>query len=170
MKRFIKQHIIYVITFLAACNYSTPETYLIPNGFQGRVNIIFNKPNTDYTPIENGRRVYRIPGNGILLTRSRYESGGFINHDFYYLNSMGDKTPLKIFKYVYENNGNTHWVVEDSVVVGIFEDGTVGSYPGREVVYEDFVVSSFKNLKKYNSQSANDSFRNQVDNAVYLNH
>ncbi|MDP4255061.1 MAG: hypothetical protein Q8938_13715, partial [Bacteroidota bacterium] len=56
--------------FLGSCIHkSEPETYLIPKGFQGRATIIFNQKLGVPSKYENGRRVYEMPLNGILLSQ-----------------------------------------------------------------------------------------------------
>jgi len=45
-----------------------PETYLTPQGFAGWVSIVFSRVEGVPPKYENGRRVYQIPVNGILLT------------------------------------------------------------------------------------------------------
>ena len=72
---------------LTGCyNHPEPETYLIPKGFTGRVNVIFNQKNGAAIKYENGRRIYEIPSNGILLTQIKDEYG-IINHQYYYVDS-----------------------------------------------------------------------------------
>ena len=50
-----------VINTLSCQNQPEPEDYLIPEGFKGRVNVIFNQQNGVPAKYENGRRVYEIP-------------------------------------------------------------------------------------------------------------
>ena len=54
---------------MLSCNNPESETYLIPQGFTGRVNVIFSRKDGAPTKYENNRRVYEIPANGVLLTQ-----------------------------------------------------------------------------------------------------
>src|SRR5882672_5664979 len=128
----MKNMIIYLWLFaiVLGCKNPEPETYWIPDGFKGKVNVIFNQSNGLAIRYENGRRVYDIPSNGILLTRFKDEYGT-IDHKYYYVDKNGNKKPLKIFQYEYNKDGTTKWMINDSNKVGIFLDGTTGGYGGN---------------------------------------
>src|SRR3954469_1375560 len=87
-----------VIQLLVACeNSPQPETYLIASGFTGRVNVIFNQKGTQPAKYENGRRIYLIPENGILLTQFAAQYG-LVDHQYYYLNKNGERRPILILR------------------------------------------------------------------------
>jgi hypothetical protein len=127
-----------------------PETYLIPQGFTGRVNILFNREDGVPRKYEDGRRVYQIPANGILLTQFRDEYG-FVDRRYYYFDSSGKRTQLHIYKHDYYADGRVKWIVSDSNEIGIFLDGTTGQYSNSRntqfVKWQEFAVYSFKGFK-----------------------
>ena len=58
-------------------------TYLIPSTFQGRFRIIYGEKCGTNPKIENGRRIFEIPVNGLLIVQSEFQSGTIDNE--YYL-------------------------------------------------------------------------------------
>ena len=107
---------IYLITFIqivSSCGQKAePETYLIPSNFTGEINILFKQNgvpykdknkygrDTTYTPAlgkppkyENGRRVYEIPSDGILLTQFT-PNPGFTDTKYFSVDSNGKRTLL----------------------------------------------------------------------------
>ncbi len=155
----------FVVQSLLGCRNPQPETYLIPYGFKGRVNIIFNQP-TGKPPIyENGRRVYAIPNNGILLTQFRDEYG-IIDHQYFYVNQDGSKNPLKIFHYEYNKDGTTKWIINDSAEIGIFLDGITGSYGNDKAKFQEFIVSSYSNLDSFYKPNYRNYFEKTVQQVM----
>jgi hypothetical protein len=138
-----------------SCKVAEPETYLIPNGFTGVVNVIFNQVNGENILYENGRRIYKIPANGILLTKFETQEGMY-NHKYYYYDSKRNKkTPLPIFNFDYNKDGTVKWLVKDSSEVGIFNDGTNGVYGGNMFRFQAFDVSDMKSLDGIESTQNN---------------
>src|ERR1700710_258694 len=94
-------NLVVAMQLLISCRHDPePEDYLIPENFTGRVTVIFNQKEGMPIKYENGRRVYEIPANGILLTQFKAEYG-IINHHYFYFDSTGKKTGLPIYEYEY---------------------------------------------------------------------
>jgi hypothetical protein len=70
---------------------STPETFLVPEDFRGEITIIYDEPCGITVPEENGRLVYRIPDNGILIITNPFEPG-IIDHEYYWIDKNGQIT------------------------------------------------------------------------------
>ncbi len=69
------------------------ETFLIPKDFRGKFVIYYEEScGTDVEYI-NGRRIYRIPDDGILITKFKREAG-FIDDEFYLIDNQGNKILL----------------------------------------------------------------------------
>lgn len=60
------------ILFLGCAETRIDETYLIPRGYTGQIAIVFGVEQGEKEVLENGRRVYHIPEDGILLTQSKF--------------------------------------------------------------------------------------------------
>lgn len=69
------------------------ETYLIPKDFRGKFVIFFAEPCGTDIEYENGRRIYRIPNGGVLITKFKREAG-YIDDEFYLVDNQGNKIPL----------------------------------------------------------------------------
>lgn len=148
---------------LSSCHQNAePETYLLPQGFTGRVNVVFNQGNGAPAKYEDGRRVYQIPANGILLTQFKDEYG-FVDRLYYYVDSNNKRTSLHIYRRDYNLDSTIKWIVADSNEVGIFLDGTTGQYNNssntKSVKWQEFAVSSYKDFQKMEPM---DSFTNRV--------
>jgi len=136
-------------SILFSCNKSEPEDYLIPYGYKGRVNIVFNQKGGVPLKYENGRRVYKIPSDGILFTQFKDEYG-LIDHHYFYLDNTGKRIMMKVYPIQYNNDGSTKWDIKDSHVVGIFLDGTTGSFgANNENKFQEFLVSDRENLDSF---------------------
>jgi hypothetical protein len=69
------------------------EIHLLPKGFTGIVIIRFNAKNGKEKSYEDGKRVYKIPANGILDTKFDYNEGVINPPEFYYL-EKDKRTPI----------------------------------------------------------------------------
>jgi hypothetical protein len=147
------------------CREPEAESYYIQKGFQGRINIIFNQSKGDSFKYENGRRVYQIPSNGILLTQFKDEYG-IVDHQYYYVDGIGNKKALKIFSYDYNKDGTTKWIVKDRNEVGVFLDGTTGGYGRSNIRYQEFIVSDYNSLDSFYLPKYQYSFMKEIQSAL----
>ncbi|MFC5874586.1 DUF6843 domain-containing protein [Chryseobacterium arachidis] len=145
------------ILILNSCRGSRPEPeiYLIPTSYRGKVNVIFNQAKGQEIMYEGDKRVYRIPENGILLTKAKPEYG-FIRHEYHFVDSSGKRTLIKI---LFDNHENTE-------EIGIYRDGTVGIYGNSDDIqnlkYQEFYVTDKKSLDKYFSIQYDTNFLKAV--------
>lgn len=84
-----------ILFFVTSCSQAVKETFLIPSGFEGKINVVFNQPNAEAIPIENGRRIYKIPADGILVTSTKFEAGK-IDQEYYYVDKNGNTQRISI--------------------------------------------------------------------------
>jgi hypothetical protein len=162
----LKAHYFLIILSIIGCKNPEPETYLLPRGFTGRVNVIFSRKDGVPPRYENGRRVYEIPPSGILVTQFKDEYG-LIDHDFFYIDKSGNRTSLKVYKHDYNKDGTVKWLVSNPDEIGIFSDGTTGQYgnPPDAVWWQEFVVSSYNKL---DSLEPLNKFEERVSKAINL--
>jgi hypothetical protein len=188
MKKLFAIYLISFAQIFSSCNRTEPETYLIPSGFLGEVNILFNQNgipvkykdehnrDTVYTPqigkpvkYEDGRRVYEIPDNGILLTQFKDEYG-FVDRKYFSIDSNGKRTRLEVFEFVHFKKDSAGYVVNDKNKIGVFGDGTSVSYGNMNIAAQDFTVSSYNMLDSLNSKENIDRFNNKVEKILGLPH
>ena len=72
----------------------TPETFLIPENFQGTLRVVYGEECGIKPNIENGRRILQIPENGVLIIQPEFVSGT-IDHQYYLINGNGQKTKIE---------------------------------------------------------------------------
>jgi hypothetical protein len=78
-----------------------PETFLIPTNFEGGFKVVYGEECGIMPPTEKGRRILRIPANGILIVQPQFESGT-IDHEYYFIDEDGKRTKIEL----YENYSN----------------------------------------------------------------
>jgi hypothetical protein len=52
-----------------------PERFVLTDGFQGWVTLVYDFPDCDALPVADGKRLYNIPTTGELCTQSPYTPG-----------------------------------------------------------------------------------------------
>lgn len=162
----IKLYLIILINLfiLSSCNKKAePETYLIPKGFTGRVNIILNQKEGSSVKYEGGRRIYEIPTDGILLTQFAVNDG-ILDRKYCYIDSAGNKAELPIYQDENKSEGTKHPIVKDNTNIGIFLDGTSGQYgnPPNAVWWQEFLVSNNENEKKFFNVESKKEFEQKL--------
>jgi hypothetical protein len=70
-----------------------PEIFLLPDGYSGKVNIVYNQDCGQPEEWEKDSRVYRIPETGILLTQFQDEQG-LIDHSYFFVDQTGRRIPI----------------------------------------------------------------------------
>ena len=127
-----------------SCNNVPPETFLIPIDFRGKIHVHFNMPCGLSKEKEKGRRVYKIPLNGILLTQFN-DKQGYIDQQYFLVDKNGGKTLLPNLSV---HDYNEEWTTEKNPnepsrdILGVFHAGRVSS----EGSYE-FYVSTYRQLR-----------------------
>jgi hypothetical protein len=137
-----------------------PETFLIPNDYRGRVNIIHKKDcGILLEKTENGL-IYEIPNDGILLL-SNDQKYGFIDHKYHLIDKNGKKTELPKMdvrdfneKWTLEKNPNEpprdklgvfHWGRTGSIGEMIDQNGNI-SNKSDLYTFNEFYISTYSDL------------------------
>ena len=154
-----------------------PETFLIPNDYRGRVNIIHKKNcGILLEKTENGL-IYEIPNDGILLL-SNDQKYGFIDHKYYLIDKNGKKTELPKMdvrdfneKWTLEKNPNEpprdklgvfHWGRTGSIGEMIDHNGDI-SNESDLYTFNEFYISTYSDLTErfnFKYERKFDSIRN----------
>jgi hypothetical protein len=74
-------------------NSAEPETFLIPQNFRGRITIFYEEPCGQKPIYENGRRIYKFPENGILISNFKRPQG-YLNQEFYFVDEVENRTKI----------------------------------------------------------------------------
>lgn len=122
MKKVSQFLMLFVICVSFGCmSDNNKEIYLMPNKYQGVVVVIYNKEHGVDAEKRDGKVIYKIPKNGILITNEKIESS-IADMRYYYENEVPSneiqycwgcklsKKRIMIFKGskgVYSANNNT---------------------------------------------------------------
>lgn len=101
-------------------NTIAPETYLIPEGFSGKIKIIYGLECGMAPKVENGRRILKIPNDGILFVNYKFKSG-IIDHEYYLIHKNGGQFKLEQYK-------DYKGVIKNIPGIGL---GSSGNFPGK---------------------------------------
>ncbi|HXU27887.1 MAG TPA: hypothetical protein VN698_11705 [Bacteroidia bacterium] len=159
-----------VMLFNSSCyNYAKPEIFLVPKGFNGRLEVVFNQKNGTPVKYENEQRIYQIPNDGILLTQFS-DDYGIINHKFYYVDSIGNRTPIPIFAEEHNPDGTTKWLFKDENEIGVFLDGTTGQHAeGNKAPFLMVVISNYKTMDSFFTKEYKTKFEERLKERTGLN-
>jgi hypothetical protein len=162
-----------ILLILASCQNPEPADFLIPKGYTGRVAVVFEQKQGEKPKYLNGRRIYDIPANGILLTQFKAEFG-FIDYRYFLIDSNGRQTALPIYQYEHNKDGTVKYLVQEKEKPGIFGHGTTIAFtqPGNDpnhLVFNqpglEFFVSTFNGLDTVESM---DHFDERVDSLIKI--
>ena len=86
--------LIYACSFLFSyLNAPEKELYLIPANFEGNFRVIYGEKCGINPPFENGRRVMKIPDNGILIVQPEFKAGT-VDNEYFLVDKNGRRTKL----------------------------------------------------------------------------
>lgn len=116
---------------ITSCNTAEPATYFLPENFEGMFTVIYSQKFGKLKEYENGRRIYRIPGSGILMTQFDFQDGD--RDDLFLIkNSRGYDTlheflPAELFKGT--NIRTTRNITHDTLEIAINFRQVITYYP-----------------------------------------
>lgn len=127
--------------------------YLIPEGLNGGVIILYDQRDGRVLDVEDGRYVYRIPANGVLKVKDSAPTGT-INRSYYFVTDKGDRSKINYLHITGERSveglpqnkfGNISQQEHDNKVF-VMSAGGVGSFntPRGIVQFTSFIISTPK--------------------------
>lgn len=146
-------------------NTKSPEVFLIPQNFKGKVSIIYNLKCAPEIKENDGKIIYQIPNDGILLISNNLNDG-FINQKYFFVDDIGNKTEIPQMD---NRDFNEEWTIEKNLnepsrqKIGIFGWGTLGNYAESATTtnyyyqefyvgnYTDGTVENFKESQRFDS-------------------
>ncbi len=87
---YLASAILVVLSLSAFLDRSQPEVYLIPEGYVGRVLIVYGQPNGRPFEYDGEARLFRIPENGVLLVQPARMDGSAT--EFWYVDQQLRRT------------------------------------------------------------------------------
>lgn len=152
------------LTFsLDSRSQNAKEAYLLPQNYNGKVVVVYNRPFGEKVKTSNDTTYYTVPSDGISIVTTQSKSK-LDKSLFYQTDSNGKRQQLNILSY------QSIMSSPDSVSlkgrVGIFIFGTIGSCNLNEpesFCYSDFYVGSLNDMPKYYTPAIADKFMAAVE-------
>lgn len=119
---------------------TNPRDILIPEGYRGKIYIIFEQPCGVEISEENGREIYKIPESGVLICKNKEEKG-ITDYNYFFISDSGERRAIP-YNYTDSENRNT-------VIIQGAGNGTVSGTDVPQHTYESFIVTSIDSLKKF---------------------
>jgi len=80
-------------------NKASDDVFTIPANYKGTIAVIYGQDNGGEKEYENGKRLYRIPKNGVLKTQFELKGETANFGDYYYLTDKGQRIRIESFPY-----------------------------------------------------------------------
>lgn len=145
--------VIYAISFVSS--YLTrpePETFLIPDDFEGKIRIVYGEKCGIDPPNENGRRVLEIPDNGVLILQPEFEAG-IIDHEYYFVDSNGNRERIYP-NYDTKEKSKSVRLGGSGSMSGAMPDGSSSSESPLAIHFTDLHVNNDNSKKLTDSEYA----------------
>jgi hypothetical protein len=117
------------------------ELYLIPAKFEGKFRVVYGEECGVHPTYENGRRVMKIPNNGILIVKPKSESG-LVDNEYYLIDNNGKRIKLnELFDYSERLTKSPGVLIGSSGSMGgAMPDGSFSSESPLAIHFTDFTV------------------------------
>jgi hypothetical protein len=138
--------------------HMTPETFLIPENFRGKITLYYGEPCGQELQKEDGRLIYNIPKNGVMIIKNPFETG-FIDEEYYFVDLKGkiirkiDSFEQQDFNETYTLEKNKHEPPRNKVAVflgGTGGSGTVNGIDKEHYNFHELYVDSYDSLGAFN--------------------
>ena len=130
--------IYFVVNFI---NLPSSDTFIIPKDFRGTIYVYYDQVNGVEKEFDGSRRIYRIPQDGILLTKFSLK-GGVIDLSgsrFYLVDEIGNRIELKHCSVHDENKTKDSTMVQ--AIYGVC--GQSSNYGLYQTIYIDYPTIKF---------------------------
>lgn len=150
-----------LLVSVMSCGQKTEDTVrLIPKGYKGSVLVIFNQENGEPKEYENGKRVYRIPENGVLKTQFE-PNYGVQNHQFFYVNKEGNRTEIPFV--LVQNKEVLSEIKDDKKIVYAYFENTIGEGFGINDNNEEYSIPPARTFYIGNLKDVDKDYREQLN-------
>ncbi len=145
-----------------------PATYLIPEGYTGKVVIILNQPQGAAKKYEGDRRLYEITERGVLVSQFSDE-WGTANQEFYYVDHNGRRSPLEVYdEKVFREDKRPGPEHKEYRKIAIFFPAISGR-SDPDISFESFYVSSIAGIDGLMNETYESSFGKMIEQLTGLN-
>ncbi|MEK5400216.1 DUF6843 domain-containing protein [Paenibacillus sp. FSL K6-2859] len=98
--------ILLLLVSLTACGSKNrhPNVFLIPEDYNGWVQIIYNQKGFENIKNLEGKNIYQIPESGILKTSTEDAEYGVASDEYYFLSEQGERKKIDTDKMIHGHN------------------------------------------------------------------
>ena len=130
-----------VSTIWSVLTRHATEVFIIPQNFKGKFRIVYNQKCGLDSRIENGKRIFDIPDNGILLIKSEFKTG-IVDHEYYLQDNSGKKTQINELLTYDRSKPIAHAVLQGNAgtIDGKMPDGSLSTESPLAIHFTDFIV------------------------------
>ena len=147
----------------------TPETFLVPMDFRGQITLIYNEPCGQTVPKVDGRLIYKIPPNGVMILTNKFETG-IIDQEYYFVDDNWNK--IGKIPQLIQQDFNEEYTLEKNKnepprnKIGVFHLGTGGgsTLKNDNYNYHMMAINSWDSLRVQNNGGLID---NLVDSLLF---
>lgn len=147
----------------------TPETFLIPENFRGQITLIYNEPCGQAIPKVDGRLIYKIPDNGVMILKNEFETG-IIDQEYYFVddneNKIG-KVPKLIqqdFNEDYSLEKNKNELPRNKIGLFLLGTGRGSTSKNENYSFHIMAVNSWDSLRVQQNEVVSD---NLIDSLLF---
>jgi hypothetical protein len=153
--------------------HATPETFLIPQNFRGKIVLYYGEPCGQELQKVNGRYIYHIPQNGVMIFKNPLETG-IIDQEYFFVNPDGKKISKidmfiqQDFNEEYTTEKNKHEPSRNKVAVFLGGTGTgsVNMANQHQYNFHEMYVDAWDSLRVYNSKRIDSVALNLLNGCV----
>ena len=119
-----------------------PETYVIPENFEGKFRIIYGETCGVEPKNEKGRRILEIPNNGHLIIKPKFKRGD-TDKNFFFVDSNGKRKQIVELDNLQQRLITRPGVIMNSafnVQPGIMPDNSFSTESPLSILYTEFTV------------------------------
>ena len=154
---------------LLGSKHMTPETFLVPKSFRGQITLIYEESCGETIPKANGRLIYKVPYNGVLIIKNKFETGT-IDHEYYFVDNDWnkiEKIPLFIqqdFNEDYTLEKNKNEPPRNKVGMFLLGTGSGSTFKNNDYKFHMMAVNSWDSIR---AQNNNGIFKILVDSLLF---
>jgi energy-coupling factor transporter transmembrane protein EcfT len=117
-------------------NYAEAERFIIPADYRGEIVVFYGEPCGEPAIFEDGERIYRISGEGVLITQHE-ENDGYLNRSFFLVDENGGTRSIPQFQNQNFNAESSERVGLEKYLPTVLTKETVGAFwaYGRETYH-----------------------------------
>ena len=125
-----------ILSFFVAfqINKAEPETFLIPQDFRGEIVVFYDEPCGKLPVHRNGRRVYEISSDGVIITQFK-KNDGYLDRNFCFSDSERSETEIPYFHRQDFETERMEWSSSHSSPLEDFTKETIGAFWNSSETY-----------------------------------